>query len=141
METETLSIEFIDIQEDLKESRPCPVEDIVQIPVEGEKFLRVGSLLNAKVRERLVNFLLSNVDVFAWSTDDMPSINSKVASHRLRFDPKARPIKQTQRNLKGEKKKTASEEVDKLLAAGFERKVDYPDWLANVVLVKKTSRK
>ena len=32
-------------------------------------------------------------------------------------------------------------EVTKLLTAGFIREVYYPDWLTNVVLVKKTNRK
>ena len=33
------------------------------------------------------------------------------------------------------------EEVTKLLTAGFIREVYYPDWLANVVLVKKANGK
>ena len=33
------------------------------------------------------------------------------------------------------------EEVRKLQDAGFIRKVYYPDWLANVVMVKKANRK
>ena len=32
------------------------------------------------------------------------------------------------------------DEVDKTLAAGFIREVYYPDWLANVVLIKKAKR-
>ena len=33
------------------------------------------------------------------------------------------------------------EEVEKLLAAGFIREVFYPNWLANVVMVKKFNGK
>ena len=33
------------------------------------------------------------------------------------------------------------DKVNKLLASGFIRKVYYPDWLANVVLVKKANEK
>ena len=33
------------------------------------------------------------------------------------------------------------DEVKKLLAASFIREVYYPNWLANVVLVKKANRK
>ena len=33
------------------------------------------------------------------------------------------------------------DEVSKLLAAGFICEVYYPDWLANIVLVKKANRK
>lgn len=79
--------------------------------------------------------------MFAWSADDMPDINPNVAWHRLQVDPKARPINQKKRNLGGEKQKATSEEVDKLLAAGIIREVNYPYWLVNVVLVKKASGK
>jgi len=34
-----------------------------------------------------------------------------------------------------------AEEVQKLLKAGFIREVDFPEWLANVVLVKKATKK
>ena len=34
-----------------------------------------------------------------------------------------------------------AEEVRKLLKAGFIREVYYPDWLANVVMVKKNNGK
>ena len=33
------------------------------------------------------------------------------------------------------------DKVNKLLASGFIRKVYYPDWLVNVVLVKKANEK
>ena len=34
-----------------------------------------------------------------------------------------------------------TEEVTKLLTAGFIHEVYYPDWLVNIVLVKKANRK
>ena len=37
--------------------------------------------------------------------------------------------------------KVVTEEVEKLLEAGFIRKVFYPDWLINVVIVKKRNGK
>ena len=37
--------------------------------------------------------------------------------------------------------KAVTEKVEKLLEAGFIRKVFYPDWLANVVMVKKNNGK
>ncbi|KAL0440333.1 UNVERIFIED_CONTAM: Transposon Ty3-G Gag-Pol polyprotein [Sesamum latifolium] len=37
--------------------------------------------------------------------------------------------------------KIIKEEVDKLLAAGYIRPVQYPEWLANVVLVPKSNKK
>ena len=40
-----------------------------------------------------------------------------------------------------ERDKAVAEEVRKLLEASFIREVYYPDWLANVVMVKKNNRK
>ena len=40
-----------------------------------------------------------------------------------------------------EQNQAIMDEVNKLLAAGFIREVYYPDWLVNVVLMKKTNGK
>ena len=45
------------------------------------------------------------------------------------------------RSLAPERHKSINEEVNKLLQARAKREVDYPDWLADVVLVKKANRK
>jgi hypothetical protein len=106
-----------------------------------ERKVRFGSLLPPKIKESLVAFLRSNMDVFAWCHEDMPGIDPLVISHRLYVDPNHRPIKQKRRNFARERNQAIHEEVEKLLQAGFIQEVDYPEWLANVVLVKKMSRK
>ena len=40
-----------------------------------------------------------------------------------------------------ERQMAIKEEVGKLLAAGFIRETKYPEWLSNVVLVKKANGK
>ncbi len=55
--------------------------------------------------------------------------------------PTCRPVKQKKRGSAPERQRAAAEEVDKLLKAGFIREVSYPDWLANIVLVKKANGK
>jgi len=105
------------------------------------KKVRVGSLLSPKVEESLVAFLQNNTDVFAWCHDDMPGIDPSVISHRLNVDPNHRPVKQKRRCFAPERNQAIHEEVERLLKAGFIREVDYPQWLANVVLVRKSSGK
>lgn len=73
--------------------------------------------------------------------EDMPSINSKVAVHELNISPKANPIKQRKRQFAPKRWEVIQEEVDKLVKAGFICEVQYPNWLANVILVKKASGK
>jgi hypothetical protein len=57
------------------------------------------------------------------------------------WTPNHRPVKQRRRTFAAERNQAVAEEVEKLLKAGFIREVDYPEWLANVVLVKKSNGK
>ena len=67
----------------------------------------------------------------------MPRIDRKIIQHRLNVDPECKPVQQKQIIFAPEHNKTVTEEVEKLLEAGFIREVFYLDWLANVVMVKK----
>uniref|UniRef100_A0A2N9HST9 RNA-directed DNA polymerase n=1 Tax=Fagus sylvatica TaxID=28930 RepID=A0A2N9HST9_FAGSY len=90
-----------------------------------ERTTKVGADLPPKMKESLVQFLKDNKDVFAWSHEDMPSINPSIISHKLNVDPSLRPIKQKRRVFAPERNNAIMEEVDKLLAANFIREVFY----------------
>ena len=93
------------------------------------------------MKRRLVQFLKGNLNVFAWSHEDMLSIVTKVIQHCLNVDSKRKPIHQRRQVIAPEQNKVIMDEVNKLLAVDFICEVYYPDWLANVVLVKKANRK
>ncbi|XP_077226245.1 uncharacterized protein LOC143859416 [Tasmannia lanceolata] len=122
-----------------------PVEELTKIPlfpgIEGQT-VQIGSLLSGKLRTELVNFLKANPDVFAWSASDMQGIPSDVAVHKLNVDPNSKPVKQKKRSFAAaERQKHIREEIDKLLDTKFVREIRYPEWLANVVMVKKSNGK
>ena len=71
----------------------------------------------------------------------MPRINPSVMVHRLNVSPSFPPIRQKKRVFAPERDQAIVEEVRKLQEASFIREVYYPDWLANVVMVKKASGK
>jgi hypothetical protein len=71
----------------------------------------------------------------------MPGINPSIISHKLNVNPSLRPVKQKRRVFALERNDAIMEEVDKLLTTNFIREVFYPDWLANVVMVKKNTGK
>jgi hypothetical protein len=60
-----------------------------------------------------------------------------VIEHKLVIDLAFKPIKQKERRYMLERRETIWVEVNKLLEAGFIRPVDYPNWLANPVLIEK----
>ena len=71
----------------------------------------------------------------------MGGIDPTVITYRLNVSPSFKPIKQKRRSFALERQKAINKKVDKLLQAGAIREVEYPEWLANVVLVKKANGK
>ncbi|KAM1912453.1 hypothetical protein ACFX14_000519 [Malus domestica] len=61
--------------------------------------------------------------------------------HRLSIDPKTKPVRQKQRSYGAVWYEAMKAEVEKLKGIGFVHKVNYPTWVANVVLVKKNPTK
>jgi hypothetical protein len=70
----------------------------------------------------------------------MSGIPREVIEYKLRINPAFKPIKQKERRYTSERRETIRVEVNKLLEVGFIRPVDYPSWLANLVLVEKPDR-
>jgi hypothetical protein len=89
----------------------------------------------------LVDFLKANLDMFAWKPSNMKGIQREVAEHKLNIKPGSKPVKQRLRRFNDEKCKAISEEIFKLLSAGFICEVFHPEWLANPILVKKKNKK
>ena len=102
---------------------------------------KIGTLASPTVRQELIAFLRSNQDVFAWIHKDIPEIDPSVIEHRLNVSPSFPPIRQKKQVFTPELDQAIVEEVRKLLEASFIREVYYPDWLANVEMVKKASGK
>ena len=67
----------------------------------------------------------------------MPSIFEDIIQHRLNVNPKRKQVHQRRRVFAPKRNKAILDKVDKLLAANFIREVYYPDWFANVVMVKR----
>ncbi|KAM1621551.1 hypothetical protein ACFX1S_020217 [Malus domestica] len=71
----------------------------------------------------------------------MPGISPDIICHHLSIDPKTKPVKQKRRSYDVERYEAMKAEVEKLKDIGFVREVNYPTWVAYVVLVKKNPTK
>ena len=71
----------------------------------------------------------------------MGGIDPAIITHGLNVSPSFKPVKQKRKSFALERQKVINEEVGKLLQADAIREVEYPEWLANVVLVKKENGK
>jgi len=67
----------------------------------------------------------------------MPGVPRSLIEHSLNVLKTTRPIKQKLRRFARDKKEDIRIESTRLLAARFIKEVYHPDWLANLVLVRK----
>ncbi|KAM1301132.1 hypothetical protein ACFX2H_012212 [Malus domestica] len=121
-----------------------PVEELEKVSISKDypdRMVKIGTTLSPPIRLTLISFLQKNTKVFAWSYKDMSGISPDIICHRLSIDPKTKPVRQKRRSYDAERYEAMKAEVEKLKGIGFVRKVNYPTWVENVVLVKKNPTK
>jgi len=118
-----------------------PVEETTPLELPNGHFIKLGTGLESEEHDIITPILVGNMNLFAWSTPDLPGVDPQVASHKLSIYKKAQYISQKKCKLDEERRLAAKAEVDKLLSAGFIEEAHYTTWLSNVVLVKKANDK
>jgi len=71
----------------------------------------------------------------------MPGLDLQIAMHRLNIKPDIKPVKQQQRRFHPNIMEAIEAKVHKLIACGFTREGQHPDWVANIVSVLKKNGK
>ena len=127
--------------EEKDEDKMDALEEVELAKGQVTKTMKIRTTLSPKMRTRLIQFLKENLDVFTWSHEDMPGIAPEVIQHKLNVNPERKPVQQRRRVFAPEQDQAVTDEIAKLLMAGFIREVHYPEWLANVALVKKAHGK
>ena len=78
---------------------------------------------------------------FAWSYENMPGIDPKIAQHHIDTHNHMEPVKQKLRRMGTEWLLKIKEKVSKQLKVGFIKPIHQAKWVANVVLVPKKDGK
>jgi hypothetical protein len=73
------------------EAKGEPAEPLEEVSIGEGRVLQIGTCLDKEVREGLVNFLHRNMEVFAWSDEDMPGISLEEIVHVLNVNPGMKP--------------------------------------------------
>ena len=74
-----------------------PMEKLEEVTLDDDypkKVISVGTHVADITRLELVLFLKSNIDVFAWSHEDMLGIDPRIMVHKLNISPYFPPIRQ-----------------------------------------------
>ena len=139
---DNVNVDELDMRDEVL-TLPEPLEELEPVSLDDnpEHLAYIGSKLANDLKSLPTQFLRHNRDVFAWKQEDMGGIDPTIITHRLNTSFSFKPVKQKRRSFAPERQKAINEEVGKLLQAGAIREVEYPEWLANVVLVKKANGK
>ena len=90
------------------------------------KEVKIGSQLCIEVKKGLIDLLREYSDVFAWSYQDMPGLDSEIVEHRLPLKPEYPPVKQKLRRTHPDMVVKINEEVQKQIDANFLVTAEYP---------------
>ena len=107
-----------------------PTEALEDIPLDKDdpgKSTWIGAELDGKIKKGLIRFLRENIDVFAWSHEDMPGIDLSVITHCLNIYPSSKHVRQKKRVFAPERDNAIKEEVQKLTLVKFIREIYYLD--------------
>ena len=131
--------------EKLKQGHVEPIKEETQFVNLGTndepKMVQIGNTLTSSKKDALVTLLKEFKEVFAWSYEDMPRIDTDIVQNCIPTDPAMKLVKQKLRRMKPEWTLKIKEKVEKQYNVGFLRVVNYPEWLANVVPVPKKDGK
>ncbi|CAL2238553.1 unnamed protein product [Prunus armeniaca] len=100
-----------------------------------DRIVKIGAQLPPQIRDGLTNLLRENGEVFAWSCEGMRGKDLEIISHHQSIDPTFKLVCQKSRAYNVERDAAMKEEVNKLTKIGFIREVNYPSWLANMVML------
>ena len=59
----------------------------------SDRFFLTGSNLTRQERIELIELLMTNIEVFAWTSYEIPKIKPSFIKHELNIIPKAYPVK------------------------------------------------
>ena len=79
------------------EQRDPPTEDkVIQIDVSDQvhpKLISIRESFSSTEKQDLISLIKEYIDVFTWSYEDMPSLDSQVVMHYLNIKRDAKPVK------------------------------------------------
>lgn len=115
-------------------------EEIAEVNIGSQEIpcmLKTGKLLEALLQNELIQSFHDYSELFAWSYKDMLGLYESFVVHNLVVKKGAMPIKQKPQKMPFQVSLLVKKEIEKLLEVGFIRSIDYSEWMANIVPIKK----
>ena len=78
--------------EEREEKKVEALETVELVDGELMKTTRIGTTISTDIKKKLVQLLKENLDIFAWSHEDMPDISTEIIQHKLNVDLEKKPV-------------------------------------------------
>ena len=120
------------------------MEKLVPISItegESQRQFLIGDSLTQEHKSQLLTLLDKYQDVFAWTPYEAPGVDPDFVCHELNVSLEYKPVVQKARRTAPQHAEAVREEVERLLKIEAIREVLYPQWLSNIVVVKKKNGK
>ena len=72
--------------EEKEEEKVEALETMELVDGEPTKTTRIGTTISTDMKKKLVQLLKENLDIFAWSHENMPGISTEIIQHKLNVD-------------------------------------------------------
>ncbi|KAL0329226.1 UNVERIFIED_CONTAM: hypothetical protein Sradi_4909300 [Sesamum radiatum] len=79
-----------------------PVDKLLNIklvPEDPKKTTRIGSQMENTIQEKIIQCLRCNMDILAWTPQDLEGIDLNVITHHLNIDPDVKPVKKKNKHF------------------------------------------
>jgi len=113
-------------EEITRENRPEPAGGVVEREIGGKMF-KLGQSLRKESQDQVAKVIARHLDAFASTAVGMLGIDPDFLCHRLTMDPKTCSLEKAK--------------IQRRKASGHLREIQYPEWLAKVVLIQKANGK
>ena len=117
--------------------------EVVNLTDKGksEKPIKIGVNFPKDMRHELKALLKEFKEIFTWSYQDMPGLDTENVMHRIPIKHECPLVRQTLRRMKSEIILKIKEEIEKQLKACFHTVIAYSNLVTNIVLVPKKDGK
>ena len=99
--------------------------------------VKVASKLPQEIKEKYIQLLQKNVDVFAWSYEDLKVYDTYVIMHTIPLKENENPFRKKLRRLNPLLFPMIKKEIKKLFGAKIIVSMRHSKWLENVVPIRK----
>jgi hypothetical protein len=89
--------DFTKLVEQCEQTWKPAVEELETINMGGDqlrKELKISTLITSKQRMEMIALLQKYSDVFAWSYEDMPGLDTNIVVHKIPLEEGCKPVKQ-----------------------------------------------